>query len=134
MPRIFADSWFYIAVNDRADNHHRRALEAVRRFAGVDVITSTAVLTEVLTYFADEGSRARFHVAAAVRDVIARTEVVVVDLPLFQRGLDFYEKRSDKEYSLVDCVSMVIMRDRSLTHILSNDHHFRQEGFTLVNE
>jgi uncharacterized protein len=40
----------------------------------------------------------------------------------------------DKAYSLVDCMSMSLMRERGITHILTNDHHFRQEGFTLVNE
>jgi len=53
---------------------------------------------------------------------------------LFDRALVLYESRADKEYSLVDCMSMVVMRDRGITHVLTNDHHFSQEGFTLVNE
>ena len=51
----------------------------------------------------------------------------------FARALDLYEARPDKEYSLVDCMSMVVMRERGITHVLTNDHHFRQEGFTVVN-
>ena len=50
------------------------------------------------------------------------------------RALDLYSQRPDKEYSLVDCMSMVLMRERGITHVLTNDHHFRQEGFTVVNE
>ena len=50
----------------------------------------------------------------------------------FLRGLDLYAKRSDKEYSLVDCISMTAMRDNGITDILTNDHHFAQEGFHVL--
>ena len=53
---------------------------------------------------------------------------------LFERALSLYERRPDKEYSLVDCMSMTLMRERGITHVLTNDHHFRQEGFTVVSE
>ena len=36
--------------------------------------------------------------------------------------------------AFVDCMSMVLMERRRITHILTNDHHFRQEGFILVIE
>jgi predicted nucleic acid-binding protein len=31
-------------------------------------------------------------------------------------------------------MSMVLMRAQEITQVLTNDHHFRQEGFTVVNE
>ena len=40
----------------------------------------------------------------------------------------------DKAYSLVDCMSMELMRQRGITHALTNDHHFAQEKFTVVSE
>jgi predicted nucleic acid-binding protein len=54
--------------------------------------------------------------------------------PLFPGAIDIYSRRPDKEYSLIDCMSMTLMRSRGITHVLTNDHHFRQEGFTVVNE
>ena len=53
---------------------------------------------------------------------------------LFIRGLYLYEQRPDKEYSLVDCMSMTLMRERGITHVLTNDHHLRQEGFVVVSD
>ena len=47
------------------------------------------------------------------------------------KGLDFYASRADKAYSLVDCISMDTMRQMGLTEVLTNDHHFTQEGFTI---
>ena len=28
----------------------------------------------------------------------------------------------------------VVTHDAGITHVLTNDHHFRQEGFTVVSE
>ena len=47
------------------------------------------------------------------------------------KGLDFYASRPDKVYSLVDRISMHTMRQMGLTEVLTNDHHFTQEGFTI---
>jgi predicted nucleic acid-binding protein len=50
----------------------------------------------------------------------------------FQDAVAFYRSRLDKKYSLVDCRSMVAMQSLGLTGVLSNDHHFSQEGFTVL--
>jgi hypothetical protein len=51
--------------------------------------------------------------------------------PLKPFGL--YAARSDKSYSLTDCVSMQTMRRQGLTDILTNYRHFEQEGFELCS-
>ena len=43
-----------------------------------------------------------------------------------------YENRTDKEYSPTDCSSMEAMRQQGLHEVLTNDHHFEQEGFTIL--
>lgn len=50
----------------------------------------------------------------------------------FMMGLGFYESRADKAYSIVDCISMNTMRQTAITEVLTNDHHFTQEGFTIL--
>jgi uncharacterized protein len=50
----------------------------------------------------------------------------------FLDGLALYEARPDKEYSLTDCISMQTMRRAGLSDVLTNDHHFRQEGFRIL--
>ena len=47
-------------------------------------------------------------------------------------GLELYEARLDKGYSLADCVSMNVMKAEGLTEILTNDEHFTQEGFRAL--
>jgi predicted nucleic acid-binding protein len=35
----------------------------------------------------------------------------------------------DKEWTLTDCSSILVMRERGLTDVLSADRHFEQAGF-----
>lgn len=129
--KYFADTWFFIAFSDRHDSHHRNALR-LSALASGRIVTHDAVLTEFLNFFSEDGSRVRKAATATVRRALLEMEVLASGGPLFTRALDLYEARPDKEYSLVDCMSMVVMRERGITHVLTNDHHFRQEGFTVL--
>ena len=50
----------------------------------------------------------------------------------FDAAMALYESRPDKEYSLTDCRSMLALRALGLTEVLTNDHHFTQEGFAIL--
>src|SRR5438309_5857222 len=76
----------------------------------------------------------RAYAAATVRDM--RTEPILEVLSQsradFDAALTLYEARPDKGYSLTDCRSMVALRALGISEVLTNDHHFTQEGFTIL--
>jgi predicted nucleic acid-binding protein len=51
---------------------------------------------------------------------------------VFERAIAHYESRVDKAYSFTDCTSMVICRDLRITQVLTHDHDFEQDGFTIL--
>jgi predicted nucleic acid-binding protein len=51
---------------------------------------------------------------------------------LLNRAMDLFRGRPDKEWSLADCVSFVVMSDEHLSESLSCDHHFVQAGFRAL--
>jgi len=55
--------------------------------------------------------------------------LVWVDEDLYRRGWEIYRERSDKDWSLVDCVSFIVMWDCGLAEVFGADHHFEQAGF-----
>jgi predicted nucleic acid-binding protein len=56
-------------------------------------------------------------------------EVVHVDAALDAEAWDLLTQRPDKVWSLVDCASFVVMRQRGLKDALTSDQHFEQAGF-----
>jgi predicted nucleic acid-binding protein len=51
-------------------------------------------------------------------------EIVPVSPDLYHDGVELFARRSDKMWSLVDCISFVIMNRRGVTEALKADQHF----------
>jgi predicted nucleic acid-binding protein len=114
--------------------HGTSARAAATRLAGVTLVTTEEVLVEVLAALCDRGPHLRKQAHAAVRGLLTNSAVEVLPQShaSFLAGLGLYGARPDKEYSLTDCISMTVMRERGITEVLSRDHHFEQEGFVLL--
>jgi predicted nucleic acid-binding protein len=77
------------------------------------------------------GCASRARAAFAMRQR-GETRIVEASADLFWRGFELYGQRTDKDWSLTDCISFVVMRDEDLTGALTGDHHFEQAGFTAL--
>ena len=55
-----------------------------------------------------------------------------IDEKLLNRGFELYRQMKDKEWGLVDCISIIVARDMGITEIFTTDHHFEQAGFTIL--
>ena len=131
---IFADSFFWIALANPADAFHQTARAFDLANPEGALVTTDEVLIEFLNYFAGAGERKRGIVVGMFREAMQHASINV--LPQTRQsllsGLDLYKSRGDKAYSLTDCISMTTMRERNITEVLTHDHHFSQEGFTLL--
>jgi hypothetical protein len=129
--RVFADTWFYLALFNARDAHHRRAVEFAAGFTGA-VVTTQWVLTEVADAFAGTPQRRELRGKFGLLAGDAGTQIVGASPELFERGLALYEARPDKEWSLTDCISFVVMAEEGLTDALTGDRHFEQAGFKAL--
>ncbi len=50
-----------------------------------------------------------------------RVKIVPADTRLFRRGVDLFERRMDKDWSLTDCLSFVVMKDEGIMQALTGD-------------
>ncbi|MBI3248925.1 MAG: type II toxin-antitoxin system VapC family toxin [Deltaproteobacteria bacterium] len=131
MNAIFADTGYWIALFNPRDDLHAKALTISRAIQGRLIVTSQMVLTEFLNYYASLGQLFRQQAVQVVRSLQQAGEVEIVPQTdeQFQAALTLYAQRSDKEWSLVDCASFLIMQARHLTEALAHDEHFQQAGF-----
>ena len=133
MRQVFADTSYWLALLNRKDQNHASAVRATESLDRCGVVTSEAVLMELLNY-AHKPPKFRAVAAQKVRRIMENPNIEVE--PMTHRGFldafDLYEARGDKAYTLVDCLSMGIMQDRGIRDVLTADHHFEQEGYTLL--
>jgi uncharacterized protein len=134
VPEIFADTFYWIALANPADDAHQAAKAFDFGNPEAALVTTDEVLIEFLNYFAGAGERKRRIVVGMFEEAMthAAIEVLPQTRPSLLRGLDLYKARSDKSYSLTDCISIMTMRERKITDVLTHDRHFAQEGFKVL--
>jgi predicted nucleic acid-binding protein len=131
MNLLFADTFYWFALLNRNDAAHAR----VSAFAAENrdrLLTTAWVLTEWADGMAAPGRRRS--VLPFLQSLRADPLLTIVppSADLFDRGLDLYDQRPDKEWSLTDCISFVVMQDHGITEALTGDHHFEQAGFVAL--
>jgi hypothetical protein len=52
--------------------------------------------------------------------------ILPADDKSFRKGLELYGHRPDKNWSVTDCISFIVMKERGLMYALTADHHFEQ--------
>ena len=136
MKEVFGDTCYFVGLLDEGDSLNDATIAAAEEIAssGVQLITSHDILVELLNYFSGYGPYLRAAAVQFVDTVENRRDVFVVSQSpvLFNRGKRLYAQRSDKGYSLTDCISMEIARARAIKEILTSDDHFSQEGFRTL--
>ena len=131
MKAVFADTVYFLAILNSADQFHRRARALSLELSG-PLLTTEFVLIEVGDGLSFMENRLRFaHLMQLLRSQ-ADVEIVPASSQLFRRGCELHSQRPDKEWSLTDCTSFVVMKERNIEEALTSDHHFEQAGFRLL--
>ena len=134
MRSIFVDTGYWIAAIHPRDGLHDKAMSIARELGPCRLVTSDMVLTEVLNAFAERGQQLRAVAISSVKAIMADASIEVVPQTrqLFREALNLYQSRADKEWSLTDCASFVIMKRRHIDEALTADHHFTQNGYKAL--
>ena len=131
MTPVFADSFFFFALL----NHNDAAHHAAERFSsetGRPFVTTAWVLTEVADGCATVDKRGVFLQLLDTLSATPDARIIGPSEELFSRGVELYRQRPDKEWSLTDCLSFVVMGDERISEALTGDHHFEQAGFRAL--
>lgn len=118
MKTAFADTFYFLALLGSRELRHERAV-AASRDTQLRLVTTEWVLAEFGDAYSHPQDRADF--VSLYRGIIkhSRFKIVAASTRLFQHGVDLFEQRRDKHWSLTDCLSFVTMRDEGITDALT---------------
>lgn len=125
---IFVDTGYLVAVANPLDSLHQRATlwSAVTHDS---MLVTEYVLVETVNHLSSPLYRLRVH--ALLQNVQSSPDwkIIPASTQLFQAGVQLHARRSDKEWSLTDCISFSVMETHGVSRALAHDHHFEQAGF-----
>ncbi|HVV48387.1 MAG TPA: PIN domain-containing protein [Polyangia bacterium] len=131
---VFVDTGYFVALLNRQDTLHARALELSRGWErrARKLLTTDAVLVELANFFARSPLRSLAISSVETLRSAPGWQVEHVTPQRFNRGIARYAAQPDKGWSLTDCLSMDAMADHCSTEVATPDHHFAQAGFRVL--
>lgn len=133
MSDLFADTSGWGNLIDVSQPFHLLAATLYRlaRQQNHKVITTNYVIAELIALLSSPLRLPRKQAIAFIQNLKASpyVEIQHIDTEIDDQAWQLLISREDKEWSLVDCSSFVVMKQRNILEALTNDHHFEQAGF-----
>ena len=131
MSSYLADTSYLLALELRDDQYHS---EAIRHWQGFSnrlpqLVITSFIFSEVVTFINSRGLHSR---AVQLGNLLLQSkhiEFVQVNTNLLAEGWQYFQQHQDKDYSLTDCISFVVMRNQGITTAFTFDRHFEQASF-----
>jgi predicted nucleic acid-binding protein len=131
---VFIDTWGWMALGYHREPRHAEVRHIYRELLGnqIPIFTNDYVLDELITLlfrreiFEEAARFVEGILAAAARDQV---QIERVTSDRFAAAWALRMRFQDKPMiSFTDLVSMVIMEERGIQHVLTQDKHFAQVG------
>ena len=135
---VFIDTWYLIALLNPRDNAHSEAMDLQPHLEGATggIVVTDAVLMELGNFYSARGDAFRHAagelIALALRIGDAPYTLVFIDQPRLQRAIELFVQHQDKQWSLTDCSSMIVLKELGITEIATGDGHFREARFEML--
>jgi len=133
---VFVDTGAWIGLAVRRDQLHGPATAYARRLVETHapLVTTNYVLLETYTRIRyDDGHDKALVFDAIIQDMLSHRRLVLawVTSQIHARALEIFRKYADQTFSLVDCASFVVARDRKIREVFGFDKNFLTMGFVL---
>lgn len=136
MAELFVDTSGWGCLFDAAQPYHVLAANAYRtaRLQNHKIITTNYILTELVALLTSPLRIPRLTIIELLEGLknSSHVKILYVDESLDQEVWSLFRRRSDKQWSWVDCASFVVMQQYGIQEALTTDHHFEQAGFVRL--
>ncbi len=133
MLEIFVDTSGWGNLVDKSQPYHQLMVQLYREAKQQKrrLITSNYVITEVVALLTSPLRIPRSRIISFVNSLKQSPyiDIIHIDKEKDNETWILLSSREDKEWSLVDCSTFIIMKQRGILEALTNDVHFEQAGF-----
>jgi len=135
-PAIFVDTGPWVAWMDMRDQWREDVLSGMATLKAQrrSLVTTNWVLAEAYTSLVDRIARVAIARLRTMIEESALIQVVWVDRLIEELAWQKFLLYDDKNVSMVDCTSFVVMEQLGLRTAFTFDHHFTQVGFQTLTE
>jgi hypothetical protein len=124
---IFLDTGFLFALVSKRDAHHERVVDVFREFKNVrlaeQLVTTNYVIAETITLTLKVGHEQ----AVKLGDQLYGEKLARIHwaTPHEERAaFDYFKRHQDQTYSMVDCLSFIVMEKLGIREALAVDSDF----------
>lgn len=132
MNEIFVDTSGWGCLFDSSQPFHMAAATLYRtaRSQNRKMVTTNYVLTELVALLTSPIRVPRPTIIELIEGLQSSpyVEIAHIDKDTHRDAWELLRRRPDKQWSWVDCSSLVIMEQRGIQEALTSDHHFEQAG------
>jgi len=133
---LFVDTGAWIAIAVARDEMHQAAAAYAAHLAqrNLPLLTTNYVLSEAYTRIRyDDGHARVLAFDAIVQEMTRKRHLTVrwVNPAIHEAALEIFRKYADHEFSVADCASFVVGREKKVHEVFGFDKDFVTMGFTL---
>lgn len=136
MADIFVDTGGWGHLFAPKELYHQLAYDVYQlaRQQKYKLVTTSYVIAELVALLTSPLRIYRPTIIRLVDDLKAspHVEIIYIDALKDEQAWQLLKKREDKEWSLVDCSSFIVMQELGITEALTSDQHFEQAGFVRL--
>ncbi len=135
MKKIFADTNGIIALLNEDDELHESAQHAYDRLrisSPLQLILTDYIIAEFCNAFSKKLLRQSAIDFLSTVSHSSIIQLVKINDEHIDKSIALYKLYSDKEWSLTDCTSFIVMQELQIIDAFTHDKHFEQAGFTRL--
>jgi len=136
MNKIYVDTSGWGNLVDTLQQFHAetKAIYLNAKQNGSRLVTTNYVITELVALLSSPLRIPRNKSIKFIESIksSALVDIVHIDEDLDAKSWELLKNRADKNWSLVDCSSFIVMQENKIIEALTTDHHFEQAGFVRL--
>jgi predicted nucleic acid-binding protein len=132
--KVFVDTSAWLALVNKSDAAHQKARKV--RDTLLKFHSQFLVTNYVMVEIANALSRIPYKETAVKLissiEMSENIQIIEINKEIYKKAWQVYSTYLDKGWSLTDCTSFEVMRERRITEAFTTDKHFEQAGFDIL--